>query len=83
MQGVEEQAPQFGHFMPWTPRTRAEFTALTKLGNQQFNAKSFDTLKAVIFKAFAKLPEARKAFCDALIEFGRLAAIPGLHAASP
>lgn len=78
MQGVEEQEPQFGHFIQWTPRTRAKSS---KPEIHQFNAKSFDTLKAVIFRAFAQLPEARQAFCAALAEFTRLTSIP--QAATP
>jgi hypothetical protein len=72
MQGEEE----YQHFIQWTPRTRIRSTA----PENQFNAKSFDILKSVIYKAFASLPAAREAFCAALAEFNRLT---GISAAIP
>ena len=61
------------HFIKWTPRTTIK--SKTAPENHQFNAKTFDLLKSVIYKAFAQLPAAREAFCAALAEFNRLATI--------
>ena len=72
MQGSIEEYEYEHHFIKWTPRTRIVKAEEATPENHQLNAKTFDILKSVIFKAFAQLPAAREAFCAALAEFNRL-----------
>jgi hypothetical protein len=69
--------PEYEHFTKWTPRTRKKSTT-TAPESTQWNAKSFEILKAEIYKAFAPLPAAREAFCHALAEFNRLTTHEGI-----
>ena len=58
MQGSIEEYEYEHHFIKWTPRTSIKSKAAPEI--HQFDAKTFDILKSVIFKAFAQLPPREK-----------------------